>query len=194
VLSDVSYDIKYHGPDNFVGTPVDGYQAPLCVLQKRAADGLIMAAQAATNAGYRLKILDCYRPQRAVDHFVRWAANLSDKTTKHRYYPNLPKDELLGPYIAERSGHSRGATVDVTLEKKTVNGWEEIDMGTPFDFFDPLSNTFNGKATDSTIENRRRLIDFMQAGDFVNYKMEWWHFSQQQQAHPNTYFDFPIEQ
>ncbi|RPJ66829.1 peptidase M15 [Alteromonas sediminis] len=194
LVKEAHFDIKYYGKDNFVGTPVDGYDAPLCVLQKRAAEGLVKASNAALKEGYRLKILDCYRPQRAVSHFVRWASNLADTVTKTHYYPNIPKSTLLGPYIAEKSGHSRGATLDVTLEKRSAeNTWEPVDMGTPFDFFDPLSHTVNSEVGESVLQNRQRLIRYMQAGNFVNYELEWWHFSQQEQVYPNTYFDFPLQ-
>jgi D-alanyl-D-alanine dipeptidase len=193
LLNNVSFDIRYHGNNNFVGKPVTGYHAPLCILHKQVADALAKAATAAEQAGYRLKIFDCYRPQQAVDHFVQWTRNLSDQTTKARYYPNLNKNSLLGPYIAEKSGHSRGASLDLTLEKRSDSGqWQELDMGTLFDFFDPLSNTFNPATTQKVLNNRQLLIRFMQAGDFVNYNMEWWHFSYPDQPYPNTYFNFPV--
>ena len=191
----LTLDIRYHTSNNFVGSPIEGYQAPFCILQQQAAKGLKRAADAAAKDGYRIKVFDCYRPQRAVDHFVRWSEDLSDIKTKADYYPSLDKSEILGPYVASKSGHSRGSTLDVTLQAKNESGqWQDLDMGTRFDFFDSRSNTAHPGLSQKVAENRARLIGYMRQGDFNNYPMEWWHFSYQNEAYPNTYFDFPVQQ
>ena len=193
LTSDIRFDIRYFTHNNFVGERVDGYFAPLCVLHRKAAKGLLLAADAAKQAGFRLRVFDCYRPQTAVNHFVRWASDLSNQKTKPDYYPNLDKRLLLGPYIAPKSGHSRGSSIDLGLEVRLPGGgWELVDMGTSFDFFDETSNTSNPKMPPNIIENRQQLIGFMRVGGFTNYSMEWWHFSLQSQPYTDTYFDFPV--
>ena len=142
----------------------------------------------------RLKIFDCYRPQRAVDHFLRWAADAGDTKTKAAYYPNEIKSELIGPYIAARSGHSRPAAIDLTLVEKDGNGdWVELDMGTPFDYFDARSNTDDPRITPEQQRNRYRLRTLMIDAGFKPYDLEWWHFSVADEPYPTTYFDFPVE-
>ncbi len=196
-INDANVTMSYVTDDNFVGTPVDGYEANLCFLQERAANALVKVSVAAREKGFRLKIFDCYRPQRAVDHFVRWANDLDDQKTKAQYYPNIEKDTLVGPYIAGKSSHSRGVAVDLTLEQQDDNGiWRALDMGTRFDYFDSRSNTFNDKVSGFHLANRQTLIDLMAVGEFVNYSKEWWHFSHQSkqypQVYPKTFFNFPI--
>lgn len=194
MLPDAVYDIRYHGSNNFVGMPVDGYLAPKCILQGKAAKALVKVSEAAQAQGYKLKIFDCYRPTQAVAHFMRWAQDLADTATKAAYYPNLGKDKLVGEYIAERSGHSRGATLDLTLMKQDEQGeWVELDMGSPFDMFDLLSNTENPSVTDAQLQNRFTLRALMEAQGFTNYDMEWWHYSLSPQPYPDTYFNFPVE-
>ncbi|WP_210401715.1 M15 family metallopeptidase [Lacimicrobium sp. SS2-24] len=193
-LPEALYDIRYFSDNNFVGAPVEGYQAPKCILQEKAARALKKVAEEAAEHGLKLKIFDCYRPQRSVAHFMRWAQDLSDTRTKSEYYPNLPKDELVGEYIAERSGHSRGATVDLTLVSKDADGsWQELDMASPFDMFDTLSNTADPRISSEQAENRQRLKSLMQSQGFSNYAMEWWHYSLTPQPYPDTYFDFPVK-
>ncbi|WP_105189284.1 M15 family metallopeptidase [Pseudoalteromonas sp. T1lg48] len=188
--SSIEKEIRYFGSNNFVGTQVTGYQAPKCILQRRAADALVRVQQAARERGLTLKVFDCYRPQRAVDHFVRWVKDDTDTNTKAEYYPNLSKDKLLGGYIAAQSGHSRGATVDLTLVDSS-NG-QELDMGSPFDMFDTLSNTDDPRINDAQRKNRYLLRDLMMAQGFAPYSLEWWHFSLKPQPYPNTYFDFVV--
>ncbi|MFY8274734.1 M15 family metallopeptidase [Pseudoalteromonas sp. SSDWG2] len=188
---DIQQDIRYFGDNNFVGTRVDGYQAPKCILHKKAAQALALVQKSAKQQGYTLKVFDCYRPQRAVDHFVRWVNDETDTKTKADYYPNLGKDELLGDYIAAKSGHSRGATVDLTLVD-THTG-KELDMGSAFDMFDTLSNTDDPRISDEQRKNRYTLKALMMAQGFAPYPMEWWHFSLTPQPYPNTYFDFVVK-
>ncbi|GGO63687.1 M15 family metallopeptidase [Bowmanella pacifica] len=194
LLPDAVYDIRYYGNHNFVGSPVEGYLAPKCILQGKAAKALVKVAQQAAEQGYKLKVFDCYRPTQAVAHFMRWAQDLSDTATKAEYYPNLAKDKLVGEYIAERSGHSRGATVDLTLMQQDAQGaWQELDMGSAFDMFDPLSNTEHPEISELQRENRYTLRSLMEAQGFANYAMEWWHYSLSDQPYPDTYFGFPVQ-
>ena len=194
VVRNLELDIRYAGTDNFVGEIVDGYIAPKCLVHAEVAAKLETARRHATAQGLRLKIFDCYRPQRAVDHFVRWAADADDTQTKAEYYPNKEKAGLIGPYIAARSGHSRAAAIDLTLVGKNTNGvWVELDMGTPFDFFDPRSNTADPRISPEQKQNRYRLRSIMIEAGFKPYDLEWWHFSIADEPYPTTDFDFPVE-
>ncbi|WP_199883025.1 M15 family metallopeptidase [Pseudoalteromonas sp. T1lg75] len=186
----IEKDIRYFGSNNFVGTKVTGYEAPKCILQLGAADALVRVQQAARERGLTLKVFDCYRPQRAVNHFVHWVKDDTDTKTKAEYYPNLGKDKLLGGYIAAQSGHSRGATVDLTLVDSSSG--KELDMGSPFDMFDTLSNTEDPRISEVQRKNRYLLRDLMVAQGFAPYPLEWWHFSLKPQPYPNTYFDFVV--
>ena len=186
--------MAYLGTENFVGSKVDGYQANKCYLQQNAAQALVQVQQAAEAQGYTLWIFDCYRPQRAVNHFMRWASDLSDTSTKAQYYPNLPKDKLVGEYIAEKSGHSRGSTVDLTLAQKDAAGnWQPLDMGSKFDMFDPVSNVGAEGITKQQQANRQRLESLMLGAGFKVYNMEWWHFTHQPPAYTDRYFDFIVK-
>ncbi len=194
VVDDLELDIRYAGTDNFVGGVVDGYVAPKCLVHEQAAERLLKAQQRAKDEGMRLKIFDCYRPQRAVDHFLRWAADPADTKTRAAYYPNELKPELIGPYIAARSGHSRAAAIDLTLVEPDGQGsWVELDMGTPFDFFDARSNTDDPRITPTQRANRYRLRTLMIDAGFKPYDLEWWHFSIADEPYPETFFDFPVE-
>ena len=135
---------------------------------------------------------DCYRPVRAVKHFVRWAGDLDDQRTKPEYYPRLPKTALLGDYISPTSGHSRGATIDLTMLQCDANGCLPLDMGTPFDYFDPLANTDSPAITAEQRTNRRRLVEAMAREGFANYPMEWWHFTLKPEPTPDTFYDVPV--
>jgi len=190
LLPNAVLDIRYFGHHNFVGKPVDGYNAPKCLLHNSAAKALKNVQIAAQIQGLSLKIFDCYRPQRAVDHFVRWVNDLEDTRTKAEFYPNLGKDKLLGDYIAAKSGHSRGSTIDLTLVD--AKG-KELDMGSPFDMFDTLSNTEDPRISAEQKANRYKLKSLMTEAGFAPYSMEWWHFTYQPQAYPATYFDFVVE-
>lgn len=190
VVPTALFDIRYYTDNNFVGEPIDGYKAPKCLLHKTAAKGLQQAHKQAQQAGYNLKIFDCYRPQRAVDHFVRWVNDTTDLKTKPEYYPNLNKDQLLGGYIAAKSGHSRGSTIDLTLTDATG---KELNMGSLFDMFDTISNTDDARISAEQKANRYLLKNIMMAAGFSPYSMEWWHFTYKPQAYPDTYFDFVVE-
>jgi D-alanyl-D-alanine dipeptidase len=187
-------DIRYAGPHNFVGEPVDAYEAPKCLLSAPAAQALVRVQAGLRDDGLTLLVFDCYRPQTAVDHFVRWAADTLDVRTKAEYYPDVAKSSLFDEgYIAERSGHSRASTVDLTLARVTAGGTiEPLDMGTPFDFFDPLSHTESPDVTGTQLANRLLLRDAMEAGGFRNLVEEWWHYTLMDEPYPDDYFDEPV--
>lgn len=182
-------DMRYFGTRNFVGTRVDGYEAPVCLLTQQAATALAAVQRDLKPRGLGLKVFDCYRPARGVRHFVRWARE-ADNSTKAEFYPHVAKTNLFREgYISSRSGHSRGSTVDLTLVKLTGN--EELDMGTPFDFLSPQAG-MNGKVSAEARANRKILADAMRARGFIPYEKEWWHFTLRHEPFPNSYFDFPV--
>ena len=183
-------DIRYAGDHNFVGCPVDGYFAPKSVLKTEAAQALKKAAAEFARQGLYLLIYDAYRPQRAVDHFVRWAKDPDDVKTKDEFYPTLDKSELFHKgYIAVYSGHSRGLTVDLTL---TDSDGRELDMGGGFDWFSRISSHDYEDLTPQQKENRALLRSGMLAAGFDDYSEEWWHYTYICDA-PKIYYDFPIE-
>ena len=190
VIPSVREEIRYAGSHNFVGCPVDGYFAPRGVLRTEAALALKSAADAFEAKGLYLLIYDAYRPQRAVDHFVRWAKDLSDTKMKAEFYPTLEKSELFPRgYIAVYSGHSRGMTVDLTL---TDRDGTPLDMGGEFDWFSKISSHDYEALTPAQRENRRLLRAGMLEAGFEDYSEEWWHYTLPSDA-PKVYYDFPIE-
>ena len=195
LVPDIDQDIKYAGNDNFVGSPVDGYEAPRCLLRRDAAAALARVETSLREQGYRLRLYDCYRPARAVAHFVRWAHDLGDQRTKATHYPELDKSQLLGGYIAPVSGHSRAGTVDLTLLRcngDAANDCAPLDMGTPFDWFGTRANTDSPQATPEQRANRQVLLQAMAREGFANYPMEWWHFTLQPEPSPAVMYDVPI--
>lgn len=191
VISTAILEIRYFSEDNFVGTIIDGYEAPKAILTIEAAQALKKAADTLYEQGYYIKIFDAYRPQRAVNHFMRWAQDLDDVKMKEKYYPDLDKSVLfeLG-YIAEKSGHSRGSTVDLTLVDIATG--KEVDMGSGFDFFGEISNHGTKLITAEQEQNRNILRDAMVAAGFQIYPEEWWHYTLKNEPYPDTYFDFPV--
>ncbi|WP_425491508.1 M15 family metallopeptidase [Cognatiluteimonas sedimenti] len=195
LVPDMALEIRYAGNDNFTGGPVDGYRAPKCLLLGPAAQALQRVEMSLRERQLRLKLFDCYRPARAVAEFVRWAGDLSDQRSKPRYYPNLDKRELLGDYIAPVSGHSRGATLDLTLMQCGAGGGDcrPLDMGTDFDFFDPRAHTESPDTTPAQRANRLRLREAMAAQGFRNYPLEWWHYTLAPEPAPPMLYDVPIQ-
>jgi zinc D-Ala-D-Ala dipeptidase len=191
VVPGLGVDMAYHGSDNFVGRPIDGYEAPVCLLTQEAAMALAAAQAQLQPFGLGLKVRDCYRPTQAVAHFVRWARDLTDAARKADFYPRVEKRDLfkLG-YIAERSGHSRGSTVDLTLIDRASGG--ELDMGGRFDFFDTLSWPSDPRPSPAQRANRALLAQVMAANGFRGLKEEWWHFTLRAEPFPKTFFDFPV--
>ncbi|MFF3852277.1 M15 family metallopeptidase [Micromonospora sp. NPDC002575] len=218
-LSDVDptvvTDIRYAGAHNFVGRPIAGYREPLCLLTGPAADALRRAQQAARATGHRLKVYDCYRPQRAVDDFVDWAGRPGEQRMKAEFYPDVAKSRLFADgYLGAPTAHSRGSTVDLTLvpdpppeqppyapgaplvactapagERYADNG---VDMGTGFDCFDPRAHTADRRITGVARDNRELLRRLMADAGFTNYPREWWHYRLADEPYPDTYFDFPV--
>lgn len=184
-------DIRYAGSHNFVGRPIEGYTAPHCLLTEPAAKALAEVARDVAAGGLVLKVFDCYRPTRAVADFVRWARDPKEQAAKAEFYPHVDKRTLFRDgYIASRSGHSRGSTVDLTLAR--ADG-AELDMGTPFDFFSPKSWTADSSVTAEQHANRMRLAAAMQRHGFRGYAKEWWHFTLRHELFPDTYFDVPVQ-
>lgn len=208
-------EMRYTTAHTFLGERVDGYRQPVCILTRPAARALHLAQKRLLRQGYSLKVYDCYRPQRAVDHFVRWAKDLDDQSMKGEFYPRVDKDRLFEDgYIAEKSGHSRGSTVDLTLVRlpalptRPYRPGERlapcfapqgerfpdnsVDMGTGYDCFDTLSHTDDPRIQGPQRANRQLLKRTLTEMGFVNLPEEWWHFTFKPEPFPGTYFDFPV--
>lgn len=187
----IRWDSKYATWDNFTGRPVDGYVANRIVGTRALCDGLVRAGAAAASLGFGLVLWDGYRPQRAVDAFIRWADEPEDGRTKQRHYPNIDRHRMFADgYVATRSGHSRGSTVDMTLFR--LDSDELVDMGGDHDLMDPVSHHGAAGILPSQTENREHLRQVMESSGFVAYESEWWHYTLAAEPHPDTYFDFPI--
>lgn len=208
-------EIRYFTPHNFVGQRIDGYRQPLCILTRPAAQALHTAQQQLLRKGYSLKVYDCYRPQRAVDHFVRWAQDLDDQAMKGEFYPQVDKTRLFEDgYIAAKSGHSRGSTMDLTIVRLPAGPTRpyvphkplvpcyapqaerfpdnSLDMGTGFDCFDTLAHTLDPRIQGQQRANRLLLKSTLENLGFVNLAEEWWHYTYKPEPYPDTYFDFPV--
>ncbi len=191
-IPSVQLDIRYYTARNFVGSRLKGYDAPKCLLTREAATALKRVQERVAQDRRSLMVFDCYRPQRAVDHFVEWAKNLDDQKMKSEYYPAVDKKNLFRDgYIAARSGHSRGSTIDLTIID--LNSGQVLDMGTDFDFFDPLSHTINNDISKSQHKNRMALKSVMEQNGFQNLEEEWWHYTLGNEPYPDRYFDFVIK-
>lgn len=209
-------EIRYFTPHNFVGDPIDGYRQPMCILTREAAEGLERVQRVFVEQGYTLKVYDCYRPQRAVDEFVAWGEDLADQRMKAEFYPRVQKADVFSDgYVAERSGHSRGSTVDITLVKLPAiqirpyvpgepltdcaaphsNRFPDntIDMGTGYDCFDPLAHTLDPRVQGEQLKNRLLLKEGLEAQGFVNFENEWWHYTFKPEPFGDSYFDFPVD-
>lgn len=192
VIPDIVIDLRYHGNNNFMGRRVNGYNSPEAILTEAAAAALDNVQQELKKNEMGLKLFDAYRPQQAVNHFKEWAQDHADTLMKQQLYPGIDKKDLfkLG-YIAERSGHSRGSTVDVTIIHLTTG--EEWDMGTEFDFFGPESGYATDAITPGQTANRSFLRTLMVKNGFKPYEAEWWHFTLDLEPFPDTYYDFPVQ-
>jgi D-alanyl-D-alanine dipeptidase len=216
VVPSIVLDMRYFGAHNFLGVNVEGYSAPNCILTREAAEALARVQEELRAVDLSLKIYDCYRPQRAVAHFCRWAEDVADVKTKKEFYPDVDKATLFEKgYIAGKSGHSRGSTVDLTvvaLPLKPQDGFvpgqklsecylplaerfgdSGIDMGSGFDCFNEVSHSRSLKVGQQQRINRLMLRSLMEKHGFVAYDKEWWHFTLGREPFPDTYFDFPIE-
>lgn len=187
----VIQEIRYYSTYNFVGDRIDGYEQPCAILTKEAARALKGISNKLNVMGYRIKVFDAYRPATAVKHFTLWGVDDLDLRMKPFFYPDLEKQELFRRgYIASKSTHSRGSTVDLTLlDMKTG---KEVDMGSPFDYFSEVSHPDYKGVTKEQYENRMFLQDMMVRGGFEPIDCEWWHFTLRDEPYPDTYFDFPV--
>ncbi|MFI1971891.1 D-alanyl-D-alanine dipeptidase [Streptomyces cinnamoneus] len=208
-------EMRYFTPHNFTGHRVDGYRRPTCLLTRPAAESLHRVQRAMLRRGLSLKVYDCYRPQRAVNDFVAWAKDLDDTRMKTEFYPRVDKSRLFADgYIAEKSGHSRGSTMDLTIvrlpalpTRPYVPGERlapcfaprserfpdnSVDMGTGFDCFDTLSHTLDPRIQGRQRANRLLLKSAMEKAGFTNLAEEWWHYTLRDEPYPATYFDFPV--
>ena len=215
VIPDIILDLRYLTNHNFLGVTVDGYKSEKCYITNAPADSLLKVQQELKRFGFSLKVYDAYRPQKAVDHFVEWAKDLADTITKKEFYPTIDKSRLfINGYIAEKSGHSRGSTIDLTIvplplapqpefdinkqcecNKSIEERFKDnsIDMGSGFDCFNELSHTENPSLSYQQRANRLLLVSLMEKYGFRNLPEEWWHFTLKNEPFPDTYFDFNIE-
>ena len=215
VIPGLVVEARYFGDHNFLGRPVKGYQAPLCLLTTKAAAAMAKVQAELKPLGLGLKVYDCYRPRQAVADFVAWAKDLDDRATQAEFYPTVAKKDLFAKgYIAERSSHSRGSTVDLTIIPLPAPPQEayqagknprpcfkpadrrfrdsSLDMGTGFDCFHPLANTANPEIGPQQQANRLLLKSLMDKYGFENYELEWWHYTLRNEPYPDAYFDFPV--
>ena len=187
----IQTDLRYSTKDNFTGRIVDGYKSNRAIISYDAAKSLVQVQNELRKRNLSLKIFDAYRPQRSVNYFINWSKDLSDTINKIIYYPKINKSQLFPMgYIAERSGHSRGSTVDLTIVNNKTN--KELDMGTPYDFFGPESSTDFSNITDKQRSNRVLLLEVMTENGFKNYPKEWWHYTLELEPF-NYYFNFVID-
>ena len=216
LIPSLPLEIRYYGEHNFLGRPVDGYRAPKCLLTRPTAEALAKVQADLRPFSLSLKIYDCYRPQAAVDHFVRWAKDVDDRRMQPEFYPLVDKAHLFRDgYIDSRSGHSRGSTVDLTIVPLPLPSQpayragqplaacylpagerfadNSIDMGTGFDCFDERSHPANREMGLPQRINRLLLKTLMEKHGFRHYDKEWWHFTLNGEPYPDTYFTFPIE-
>lgn len=191
VIPSIKVELRYFSNNNFLGKPVDSYKREVAILTVQAADALKNVQDELKQYNLSIMIYDSYRPQTAVNHFVRWARVLNDTINKRAFYPNVKKQHLFKEgYISSQSGHSRGSTMDITLVD--INTCEPLDMGSPYDFFGPESWIANNNLTTQQRANRMLLQTVMLKHGFRCYTKEWWHFTLLNEPFPNTYFDFPV--
>ena len=192
VIPDIQVDLRYAGTHNFIGRPLPGYNEAEVILTKQAAEALKKVQLELEDQGYCLKIFDAYRPQKAVNYFMEWARKPEDTLAKREFYPNIDKRNLfeLG-YIATRSGHSRGSTLDLTLID--ANTLEEVDMGGTYDYFGEVSHLNSANISEQQRKNRDLLKKTMSKHGFRSYSEEWWHYTLRREPFSATYFDFNID-
>ncbi len=192
VIPDIQLELRYCLNNNFVGQPVDGYKAEVCILTNPAALALKKVQEDLKKDSLSLKVFDSYRPQQAVNHFSKWARNVNDTLMKQQYYPNVDKRNLFRDgYIASKSRHSSGSTIDLTIVDLKTG--KELDMGTPYDYFGEASWYLHEDLTQTQKANRALLHNIMSKHGFRHYPKEWWHFTLRGEPYKNQYFDFPVE-
>jgi len=191
-IPNIQIELRYFSDNNFVGQRIDGYEKEVLILSEEATDALKLVQQELNKRGLGLKVYDAYRPQRAVNHFYKWALDVSDTLMKQQFYPNeLKKNLFKNGYIATKSGHTRGSTLDLTLID--LKSGQELDMGSPYDFFGPASWVNFTEISVKQKWNRNQLQKVMLANGFRNYPKEWWHFALRNEPYLETYFDFVIK-
>ena len=184
-------EIRYFSTYNFIGDRIDGYEEPCAIITVEAARALKAVSNELNVKGYRLKVFDAYRPACAVRHFVMWGIEDLDLRMKPFFYPDLEKQELFSKgYVASKSSHSRGSTIDLTLLDMETG--KEVDMGSPFDLFSEISHPDNKNVTEEQYENRMILQNAMTRNGFVPFDCEWWHFTLADEPYKDTYFEFPV--
>ncbi len=189
--STIQEEVRYHGSDNFVGRPVNGYENPVVICTNEAAMALVKVESDLANRGFGLLVYDGYRPQRAVNHFIDWAKDLADTVTKQKYYPEIDKNQLFElNYIAAKSSHSRGSTFDLTL---VDNNGMAVEMGSGWDYFGKKSWPNDTTISKEGQQNRKILREVMIQNGFTPYREEWWHFTLAKEPFPDTYFDFLVK-
>ena len=193
LMPNLRSDLRYFASNNFVGSPITGDNAPKVLLTKDAANDLKKVQDELERLGFGLLVYDAYRPQRATDHFTKWAEDDADTSTKLEYYPNINKKDLFSKgYISTKSGHSRGSTVDLTIVSLKTK--QILNMGSPYDLFDEISSTEHTSSISNNQHSLRLLLKRrMEKHGWQSYSQEWWHFTLKDEPFPNTYFDFPIE-
>ena len=192
VIPDLDVELRYFSTNNFVGDTIEGYKANRLILTKQTAEKLKLVQEELQQQNLCLKVYDGYRPQRAVNHFIRWARDLNDTINKAQFYPEVNKRNLFkSGYIATRSGHSRGSTLDLTITNGETG--EPLDMGSPYDFFGEVSWVAYKDLSEEQKNNRQLLQTVMLKHNFRNYPKEWWHFTLRWEPFPKTYFDFVVE-
>lgn len=188
----IKKELRYATSNNFIGQPIDGYIKDSLIISTPAAKALKKIQTKLMLSGLSLKIFDAYRPQQAVDHFVRWAKVMNDTLMKQYYYPDVKKLDLFRRgFIASKSGHTRGSTVDLSIVDVKTN--KELDMGSSYDFFGEASHPFFKNITPNQKKNRMLLRNIMIKNGFIPYDNEWWHFTLKEEPYPTTYFNFTIE-
>ncbi|MDO5442706.1 MAG: M15 family metallopeptidase [Bacteroidia bacterium] len=200
VVPDAILEIRYYSTYNFIGDRIPGYEEPIAIITRQAADSLKVVSDELLEQGYRLKIFDAYRPQCAVDYFMEWAKDVDDVRMKEYFYPELDKSVLIPQdYIAEKSGHTRGSTIDLTLFD--MNTEREVDMGCTYDYFGVASHPdvqpgqevgAYKPINEEQYRNRMILREAMLRHGFKPYDCEWWHFTLKDEPFPDTYFTFPL--
>lgn len=187
----IQEEVVYYTANNFIGRPIPGYEKPVCLLTKKAASTLLSVQNMLNKQQLGLKVFDGYRPQMAVDDFFQWSQNLQDQKMKAHYYPRINKADLFERhYLARQSSHTRGSTVDLTIVDLRTNA--PLDMGTSFDFLDPLSHPACRTITTKQFNNRMLLQSTMISFGFAPLETEWWHFTLQDEPYKHTYFNFPV--
>jgi len=192
VIPDLKVELRYFTTNNFVGDTIEGYKRNALIITKPTAEALKRVQEELLEQNLCLLVYDGYRPQRAVNHFIRWARDLNDTINKQQFYPDVAKRHLFRDgYIASKSGHSRGSTVDLTIIN--ANTLEPLDMGSPYDFFGKESWVDYAEISENQKQNRQLLQTVLLKHGFRNYPKEWWHFTLRNEPFPDTYFDFEIK-